>query len=80
VCALQSNSYAPAKDLKKVKRQGFSLDRIMIVDDAVEKIVRQRSKHRMINPCSGQTNDQLSAIAEEMFLRSATAPTQPPIQ
>lgn len=68
---LQSNSYVYIKDLRKVQSQGYPVDRITIVDDSPEKIVRQPKNHLQIRPFLGQEDDQeLLAIAAELIRRA----------
>jgi carboxy-terminal domain RNA polymerase II polypeptide A small phosphatase len=56
------------KDLKKVKRLGYSLDRVLIVDDSPEKIERHYGNHIHIEPFYGDLSDrallQLAAYLE----------------
>jgi RNA polymerase II subunit A small phosphatase-like protein len=67
-----SNSYVYIKDLRKVQSQGYTVDRIIIVDDSPEKIARQPRSHLQIKPYLGQTDDrELLAIAKESVRRAA---------
>ena len=45
------------KDLKKVKRLGYDLGRILIVDDSPEKIYRNYGNHIHVEPFIGDPND-----------------------
>lgn len=45
------------KDLKKVKRLGYSLDRMLMVDDSPEKIERQYGNHIRVDPFCGSSFD-----------------------
>ncbi len=45
------------KDLKKVKNLGYSLERILIVDDSPEKIERHYGNHVRIEPFYGELDD-----------------------
>ncbi|GAB5559831.1 MAG: hypothetical protein SynsKO_14780 [Synoicihabitans sp.] len=47
------------KDLKKVKRLGFSLERVLIVDDTPEKIERHYGNHIFIEPFYGDLGDRV---------------------
>lgn len=51
-------SYANLKDLKKVKKRGYSLDKILIVDDTPKKISRNYGNHIRIDPYEGNLGDQ----------------------
>lgn len=46
------------KDLKKVKRRGFDLDRILMVDDSPEKLARNYGNHLWLAPFEGQADDR----------------------
>lgn len=45
------------KDLKKVKRLGYSLDRILIVEDTPQKVARNYGNAIYVTPFTGNTND-----------------------
>lgn len=45
------------KDLKKVERLGYSLDRILMVDDSPEKLQRNYGNHIRVTPFVGDPND-----------------------
>lgn len=52
------------KDLKKVKKLGYSLERVLIVDDTPEKIERHYGNHVRIEPFYGDLGDRtLSKLA-----------------
>jgi RNA polymerase II subunit A small phosphatase-like protein len=62
-----SNSYVYIKDLRKVQSQGYSVDRITIVDDSPEKIARQPSRLLQVKPYRGHADDrELLAVAEQL--------------
>ena len=46
------------KDLKKVKRRGYSLERTLIVDDSRHKVSRQYGNAVYIKPFEGQREDR----------------------
>jgi RNA polymerase II subunit A small phosphatase-like protein len=46
------------KDLKKVKRKGFPLERMLVIDDSPEKIGRQYGNHLRLHPFEGDTKDR----------------------
>ncbi len=45
------------KDLKKVKRRGFDLKRVLIVDDTPRKVVRNYGNAVYVNPYLGDRSD-----------------------
>ena len=45
------------KDLKKVKRLGYSLDRVLMVDDSPEKLQRNYGNHIRVTPYLGEPSD-----------------------
>ena len=47
------------KDLKKVKRLGYQIERILIVDDTPEKIERHYGNHIQIEPFYGDLSDRV---------------------
>lgn len=67
----QSNSYVYIKDLRKVQGQGYSVDRITILDDSPEKIVRQPKNHLQIKPYFGQANDRELLAITEILIQQA---------
>ena len=46
------------KDLKKVKRKGFPLNRILMIDDSPEKLRRQYGNHLCLRPFEGDQGDR----------------------
>lgn len=46
------------KDLKKVKRRGFALERVLVVDDTAEKLVRSYGNLIRVEPYLGSLDDQ----------------------
>jgi RNA polymerase II subunit A small phosphatase-like protein len=60
------------KDLKKVKRMGYSLDRVLIVDDTAQKTERNFGNAIYVRPYFGELDDtELSNLAS--FLPSLAA-------
>lgn len=47
-----------AKNLKKVKRKGFDLARVLIIDDSPEKVQRNFGNHLRVRPFEGQPGDR----------------------
>lgn len=46
------------KNLKKVKRLGFSLDCVLMIDDSPEKLEQQFGNHLRVRPFVGQLEDR----------------------
>jgi RNA polymerase II subunit A small phosphatase-like protein len=66
--ALWSEEYF-IKDLRKIKRRGFKLERILIVDDTPAKVQRQYGNAIYVVPYCGETEDlELLWLAD--YLRS----------
>jgi TFIIF-interacting CTD phosphatase-like protein len=51
-------SYYFVKDLNKVKRRGFSLERILMIDDSPEKLERHYGNHLRVSPFFGNEADE----------------------
>jgi TFIIF-interacting CTD phosphatase-like protein len=47
------------KDLKKVKKLGYSLERIILVDDSPEKVERHYGNHIRVEPFYGAIEDRV---------------------
>lgn len=45
------------KDLRKVKRLGFAIERVLIVDDSPEKVARHYGNHVRVAPFTGDVAD-----------------------
>jgi TFIIF-interacting CTD phosphatase-like protein len=60
-CTLRTNleTYEryTVKDLKKIKRLGIGLDRVLMVDDSPEKLERNYGNHVWIKPFEGDPKD-----------------------
>lgn len=61
------------KDLKKVKKLGYSLERALIVDDSPEKIERHYGNHVRIEPFYGDTDDRVLPKLATYLERFASA-------
>jgi len=46
------------KDLKKVKRKGYPLERVLLIDDSPEKARRQYGNHLHLRPFQGDPHDR----------------------
>lgn len=62
------------KDLKKVKRLGYPLERILIVDDSPEKVERHYGNHVRIDPFYGDLADRALPRLAAYLERFATIP------
>jgi RNA polymerase II subunit A small phosphatase-like protein len=49
----------PLKDLKKVKRLGYHLDRILIADDTPHKVMRNYGNVVYVPPFHGSPDDRM---------------------
>jgi len=57
------------KDLRKVRKLGYSLEQVLMVDDSPEKLERHYGNHILIPPFEGDLSDaELPALAE--YLRN----------
>jgi len=54
----ENGEYDYIKDLKKLKRKGFSLDHIIALDDSPEKLQRNYGNLLRIKPFTGATQDE----------------------
>jgi RNA polymerase II subunit A small phosphatase-like protein len=45
------------KDLRKVTRRGYALDRILVIDDSPEKLERHYGNHLQVRPFFGEPGD-----------------------
>lgn len=51
------------KDLKKVRRVGYSLDRVLVLDDTPRKLQRSYGNHLRVRPFQGDpTDEELRAL------------------
>src|SRR5262249_4819327 len=53
----ENQDYYWVKDLKKVKRAGFALERLLMIDDTPEKLERNYGNHLRVGPFEGQAGD-----------------------
>ena len=61
--------YYSIKDLRKVKRLGYPLENILVIDDSPEKLERNYGNHIRISAFEGDVNDtELSLLTD--YLRS----------
>lgn len=55
---LQSDTWVQAKHLSKLKRHGYALERVLVVDDSPEKHRRNYGNLVRVHPFEGDPNDQ----------------------
>lgn len=69
---LRTQGYVYIKDLRKVRSQGYEVERITIVDDSPEKICRQPRNHVLVKAFLGDPTDrELLAIADLLVARAS---------
>ena len=54
----ETGEYYNIKDLKKVKRRGYSLSRVLMIDDTPRKLSRQYGNHIRVHPFEGDPEDR----------------------
>ena len=58
-----ANTFYNIKDLKKVKRRGYDLERVLMIDDTPRKLSRNYGNHLRIRAFEGDAGDrELSAV------------------
>ena len=55
---LDLRQHYAVKDLKKVRRRGYSLERVVMIDDSPEKLERNYGNHLRIAPFEGDPDDR----------------------
>jgi TFIIF-interacting CTD phosphatase-like protein len=66
---METHEVVWVKDLKKVKRQGYPLERVLVVDDTPAKLARQYGNLVHVQPYFGDsTDDELPALARYLAL------------
>jgi RNA polymerase II subunit A small phosphatase-like protein len=70
----ETRDYFRAKDLRKVKRLGHPLERVLIVDDSPEKIARHYGNHIRVTPFTGDDADTELRDLVPFLRRLATVP------
>ena len=54
---MESREYYRIKDLKKIKKFGFDLEKVLIIDDSPEKLTRNYGNHIPVIPFKGDPDD-----------------------
>lgn len=67
-------SHVNIKDLKKVKKKGYNLEKILIVDDTPEKISRNYGNHVRIEPFEGDLRDQELSLLSKYLISIKDVP------
>jgi TFIIF-interacting CTD phosphatase-like protein len=62
------------KDLKKVKRRGYDLDRVLMVDDESHKLERNYGNHVKVAPYRGEYDDEELRLLTKYLLLIADRP------
>ena len=61
----EHQKYVYAKNLSKLKRKDFSLEKILIIDDSPEKLKRNYGNHIRVEPFTGSRDDkELSKLSK----------------
>jgi len=54
---LESHMYYWIKDLKKIKKFAFDLEKVLVIDDSPEKLIRNYGNHIPVSPFNGDPKD-----------------------
>lgn len=54
----ETGGYHSLKDLRKVKRRGYRLERVLVLDDSPEKLQRHYGNHLRVRPFVGAEDDR----------------------
>ena len=55
---LDLHQHYAVKDLKKVRRRGYHIERVLMIDDSPEKLERNYGNHLQISPFEGDRDDR----------------------
>lgn len=69
-----TDSWSQAKRLRKVKRKGFDLDRVLMVDDSPEKLAKNYGNLVQVSQFLGDPSDDELAALAAYLLRIARFP------
>jgi RNA polymerase II subunit A small phosphatase-like protein len=62
-------SHYHVKDLRKVKKLGYALERILVIDDSPEKLERNYGNHVQVRPFTGdQADNELPRLASYLLI------------
>lgn len=67
-----SGGYVYIKDLRKARKFGYDVERMVMVDDSAEKVARQPGSHLLVSPFTGDANDQeLLSLVRQLLARQS---------
>ena len=69
-----NQAYVPEKRLKKLKKLGYNLQRVLIVDDSPEKVRRNYGNAIYVDPWFGEPRDQELRHLAEYLIRISAEP------
>lgn len=67
----EARKYRYIKDLKKVKKKGYDLNSVLVVDDSPRKLTRSYGNHVHIKPYTGEIEDDELAFLETYLISLA---------
>jgi len=70
---LERHEHVHVKDLRKVKRRGYDLDRTIIIDDSPEKAQRNYGNAVYVQPFYGEPDDRELLLLSQYLQSLATA-------
>jgi len=65
---IDKDEFVWIKDLKKLKKKGYDLDKILVIDDSPEKLQRNYGNLIQIKPFFGERDDELLLV--KMYLET----------
>jgi RNA polymerase II subunit A small phosphatase-like protein len=71
----EAHKFRYIKDLKKVRKRGYDLNRVVVVDDSPKKLTRSYGNHVHIEPFSGEPEDNELLHLEEYLISIADSKT-----
>ena len=71
----EAHKFRFVKDLKKVRKRGYDLNRVVVVDDSPKKLTRSYGNHVHIEPYSGEREDDELLHLEEYLISIADSKT-----
>ena len=66
------HDYYWIKDLKKVKKKGYDLEKTLIIDDSPEKLSRNYGNHIRVPPFAGESQDNILLLLQD-YLSNLTS-------
>jgi RNA polymerase II subunit A small phosphatase-like protein len=71
----EARKYRFIKDLKKIKKRGYDLNKVLVVDDSPKKLYRSYGNHIHIKPYFGDLEDNELLLLEEYLISIADSQT-----